>query len=234
MVSASAGEYERRRECDAPLCAQLHVPRELSDGDHVGCLLELDHLLVNKPAPVVQNHVRVERAVLDSPRDSLGLALSRERSCARVHAAMNGHDERRPAAFALKVKRRCAGRQCRGRDDDSGQSDELGERVGLVNERGSRGGVSVRSAEGRRPWSKAGRRHTVSSRNWIMFMLLLRTACISGMSRSASVASSPWASCCSGCSACRAALSNAASSWSRWRRSMWVSVSKRRAFDLAD
>lgn len=41
-----------------------HVPRQLADGDHVGRLLQLDCLLVDKVALVVDDRVRVERALV--------------------------------------------------------------------------------------------------------------------------------------------------------------------------
>lgn len=42
------------------------MARELSDGNHIGRLLQLDRLLVHERALVVHNHVRVERAILGS------------------------------------------------------------------------------------------------------------------------------------------------------------------------
>lgn len=49
---------------EVAVAAEDEVPRELADGDHVGRLLELDRLLVDKGALVVHDDVRVERAVL--------------------------------------------------------------------------------------------------------------------------------------------------------------------------
>ena len=47
-----------------PFGMQHHVPRQFSDRYHVWCFLQLDRLLVDKSASVVQDHVGIKRTVL--------------------------------------------------------------------------------------------------------------------------------------------------------------------------
>jgi hypothetical protein len=52
-----------RGQYDIPLGVKHHVSRQFSDWHHVGRLLQLDCLLVNEAASVVENDIRVHRAV---------------------------------------------------------------------------------------------------------------------------------------------------------------------------
>lgn len=73
-----------------------HVSGEFSDRDHVGGFLQLDRLLVDKLAPVVEDDVWVEGAVL-------GLAFRGGAGSVRghpVHVATHASHRRGSAAFS--------------------------------------------------------------------------------------------------------------------------------------
>lgn len=56
--------HHTRVKQGAPICAKLKVPRQLSSRYHVGRFLQLDVLLVDEGALVVNNDVGVKRAFL--------------------------------------------------------------------------------------------------------------------------------------------------------------------------
>jgi len=48
---------------NAPLSMQHHMPRQLADGYHVRRLLQLNRLLIDETASIMQDHVWVEGAI---------------------------------------------------------------------------------------------------------------------------------------------------------------------------
>ena len=76
------------------------MAREFSDGDHVGCFLKLDRLLVNKGALVVHDHVWVQRAVLGSIGAVRSAAVASEVSS----RSGTGKDARATAAGESKAR----------------------------------------------------------------------------------------------------------------------------------
>lgn len=49
---------------DVPVGTEQDVSRKFSNGDHIGCFLQLDDLLVYERALVVYDNVRIQRTVL--------------------------------------------------------------------------------------------------------------------------------------------------------------------------
>lgn len=111
-----------------------HVSGEFSDRDHVGGFLQLDGLLVDKLAPVVEDDVWVEGAVLGLAfRGGAGsvsgircvgcdsrITPTRQRSLLSTQSTRHFDRLDGSAALALQVKLRGSGRQLRGVDDDAG------------------------------------------------------------------------------------------------------------------
>jgi hypothetical protein len=144
------------KTCDLPLGVQDHVPRQFSDGYHVGSFLQLDRLGVYEPALVVYDHVRVERARVFSILVETIKPIAKWSSVSRIendryHESSDDvritssgqttirsntttwlvQHPRASTPFTLQEQGRRSGRELRGVDDDSGQSDELRQSVGL-------------------------------------------------------------------------------------------------------
>lgn len=163
----------------SPIRRKPDVPWQLSDGHGVRRLLELDDLLVDKAAFLVNNHVGIQRALLWLARDGLACASAGKREAGEP--ARNCEVRDVPAALAHDVQLRRAGGEYGGGDDDAWEADELADVRGLEEAHKAR-------ATGQ-PCSRCKCAEvlqlTCKSRNWSARAPLRSTTCTSAPSRSA-------------------------------------------------
>lgn len=107
-----------------------HMPGQLSDGDHVWRLLELDCLRVDKFTLVVQDDKGVGTA-LDLVVHRLVGRVAVPRQDKAAEAARDGENLCVLAVTAHDAQMGCARRQRRRANDNSGDPDELGNGVGV-------------------------------------------------------------------------------------------------------
>lgn len=100
------------------------MTRQFSDGNHIRRFLELDRLLIDERALVVNDNVGIKRTILrSSSRLGVGAAFPREGEAGESTLHLHVRDV--ATGFASDVQSNRSGGKDGGGDDDSRQSNEL-------------------------------------------------------------------------------------------------------------